>query len=145
MSHVSADGRPRKLDDSDRRYVEEVRRAAGRLGVRNGVFDGTRAALADVDDLAEIDVDVPPDSPRVATRYAKRLLRRLLRWYIRYIAAQVTALGQALARLGTEIADRLDQIDSSAKEVDARLNDLAARIERIEQSERQPKEHSREP
>lgn len=144
MNDDFAASRLRNLDDSDRQYIEQVRVAAGRLGVRDTGPDGTRNALGDVEELFEIHVDVPIDSPQVATRYAKRLLRRLLRWYIRYIAAQVTALGQALTRLGAEIVDRLDEIESSTKKLNGRLDDLAARIELIEQ-EMQPDEPSSEP
>lgn len=143
MIDDSAESRLRDLGELDRRYVEEVRRAAGRLAVRESGPQAARDALADVEDLTDIDVEVPTDSPDVAARYLKRLVKRLLRWYIRYVAAQVTALGQALTRLGSEIVDRLDGLESSTKELDARLEDLTARVERIEHT--QHRDPSREP
>ena len=143
MSDDYATGRFRDLGESDRRYIEEVRRAAGRLAVREAGPQAARDALADVEDLSDIDIEVPTDSPDVVARYLKRLVKRLLRWYVRYIAAQVTALGQALTRLGSELVDRIDGLEASTNKLDARLEDLAARVERLEHT--QHRDPSREP
>jgi hypothetical protein len=143
MSDDSATSRLRNLGESDRRYIEEVRRAAGRLAVREAGPQAARDALADVEDLSDIDIEVPTDSPDVVPKYLKRLVKRVVRWYIRYVAAQVTALGQALSRLGSELIDRIDGLEASTNKLDARLEDLTARVERLEDT--QLRAPSREP
>lgn len=121
-----------QLHEADLDYVERVRTAAARLGVREEGPDPARDALADLEELLPIDVDPPASSPRPPVRIVKSAVKRLVRWYLGYLSAQVTAVGEATLRLGTSLSDRVDDLDSTGRSQAAKLADLEQRVERLE-------------
>lgn len=121
-----------RLDEADRAYVERVRAAAARLGVREEGPDPARDALADIEDLLPIDIDPPASSSRPPVRMVKSTVKRLVRWYLGYVSTQVTAIGEATLRLGATLSDRVDDLDSVGRAHAARLAALEERVERLE-------------
>ena len=121
-----------QLEEADVAYVERVRAAAARLGVREEGPDPARDALADLEELLPLDVDPPAASPRPPVRIVKSAVKRLVRWYIGYLSAQVTAIGEATLRLGSSLSDRVDDLDSAGRANAAKLAELQERVERLE-------------
>lgn len=121
------------LSGADAAYLARVRGALARLGARaDGDDQGLGAALADLEDAAAIDVEVPVASARREVELAKRGARKLVRWYLRYLAEQVTALGQATTRLGVALAGRVDRLDDTTAGLVAEVAGLRDRLERLE-------------
>lgn len=124
--------RASQLDEADLAYVQRVREAAARLGVREEGPDPARDALADLQELLPVDVDPPASSPRPPVRIVKSTVKRLVRWYLGYLSAQVTAIGEATLRLGSSLSDRIDDLDSAGRAHAAKLADLQERVGRLE-------------
>ena len=59
----------------------------------------------------------------------KLVIRKLIGWYVRFLGQQVSLLGQAAARLGLMVADRLDQFEA---EQGAERAALAAQVAALE-------------
>jgi len=125
-------GRLEQLEAVDPSYVDRARAAARRLAVREGGPDAARDALSEVEDQLPFDADPPAASTRPAARIIKAAVKRLIRWYFAYLAAQITALGEAVLRLGTELADRADGIDDTAAAQGRRLDELERRVAELE-------------
>jgi hypothetical protein len=119
------------LSAGDAEYLGQVRAAAFRLG-RRGSDDGVADAVADVEDAATIDVDIPTVSHRPAVRLIKRTVKSLVGWYLRYLAEQTTVLGQATARLGTALAERADRMEGTTTGLAAEVARLRARVDELE-------------
>lgn len=113
-------------------YLDQVRRAAARLGVRAGAASDARLALADLEDAASIDIDVPTASPRREAAALKSAVKRLTAWYLRYLGQQVTVLGQATARLGGVLVARTESLEASIGRLDGEVQDLDSRLKRLE-------------
>ena len=113
-------------------YLGTVRSAAGRLGVRDTSTD-TRAAVVAIEELSVIDLDVPTGSRIPSARYAKRAIKKLVAWYLGYFGRQITAFGQAVANLGSMLVDRTDRLEGDGKALAGRVDQLAARVEALEQ------------
>jgi hypothetical protein len=113
-------------------YLADVRASADRLGLAD--LDGTDAgaALIAVEDLALIDLDVPTFSNQRLGRYAKRTIKRLIAWYLGYVGRQVTALGYAVAHLGTVLVGRTAQLEGKLDTVSAEVSDLTRRVDALE-------------
>jgi len=136
-----------QLTSADAGYLNQVRGEVARLRRRsngNGnilgephqldVADGDTVIdiVADLDDMAVIDADVPTISRRRAGRLVKRLVKSLIGWYLRYLAQQVTVLGQTTARLGSALALRADRIEDATTGLGEDLARLRDRVDRLE-------------
>ena len=83
-----------------------------------------------------IDLEVPVASRSLPQRLVKQIVRKLIGWYVRFLGHQVGILGQATARLGLSVAERLDRMETEhtaertamAAEI-ARLSDRVAELE----------------
>ena len=117
-------------------YLERVRNAASSLGVRNVEASDLRAALLDVEDLSEVDIDIPIVARRAPVRALKAAVKRLVGWYLSYLAKQVTAFGQAVTHLGTALSDRTEALEGSTRELRAQVVELAERVDRLERDGR---------
>jgi hypothetical protein len=117
---------------SDETYVDRVR-ASARWFDRQ-VDDGTTAgpALAAVEDLSNIDVDVPTGSDVPGGRLAKETVRRAIRWYLLHLSRQMTAFAHAVAHLEGIILDRTDQLEQDVITLRERVDRLEERIDRVE-------------
>jgi hypothetical protein len=117
-------------------YLARVRTAAGRLAVTEGDRDDVRSAALLLEQQAVIDVEAPVASRSLPQRLVKQLVRKFIGWYVRFLGHQVGVLGQAAARLGLVVAERLDRMeaDQSAERaaMAARVAALEARIAELE-------------
>jgi hypothetical protein len=123
-----------------RRVVEKVRAATVMLAVGEPAVGGSgpdnlRQAALLLCRQAEAPLE-PALGGRRVDRLVKQVVARLVGWYVRFLAHQVAALGQATARLGLAVAERTErlQADEAAHraEVEQRLEDLSARVARME-------------
>ena len=126
------------LSEADRTYVAQARTGAERLGVRDAGPDPSRDALADLESILPFDADPPSSSAGTAAGMVKSAVKRLVRWYLAYLANQVTALGEATVRLGSHLADRVDDLDETARRQSARIDELDRRLKRLETSSGAP-------
>jgi hypothetical protein len=123
-----------------RRVVEKVRAATamlavGELAVGGSAPDNLRQAALLLHRQAEAPLE-PAMGGRRVDRLIKHVVARLVGWYVRFLAHQVAALGQATARLGLAVAERTERLQAEEAahraEVDQRLEDLSARVARME-------------
>jgi hypothetical protein len=113
-------------------YLPKVRAAAARLGQRASGATDLSAALAAVEELADIDVEVPTESRYPAARRLKAGIKQLVKWYLRYIGGQVSAFGQAVAHLGQLMVQRTEQLEERTGSLERDLAALADRVARLE-------------
>ena len=110
-------------------YLARVRTSAARLAVTEGGGDDVRSAALLLEQQAAIDVEAPVASRALPQRLVKQLVRKLIGWYVRFLGHQIGVLGQAAARLGLVVAERLDRMEA---EEGAERAALAARIAALE-------------
>ena len=126
----------RELDSIEPGYLARVRAEAARLGVRGQGPDLVRDAVRDVGDLVQIDVDPPTYASQPGGQAVKNAIKRSVQWYIRYVATQIGALGEALVTFGTAVADRLDELEGSDRQLQTRVHELTERVEALESPKR---------
>ncbi|MBV9660404.1 MAG: hypothetical protein JO337_04540 [Acidimicrobiales bacterium] len=121
-------------------YLTRVRHATARLGQRAAGPTDTQAALVAVEELAQIDVDVPTGSRYTGARRLKTAVKQLVGWYLRYVGDQISSFGQAVAHLGELLVQRTEQIEIRTTRLEDRstrletgLADLADRLQALEQ------------
>lgn len=110
-------------------YLARVRTAADRLAVTQGDRDDVRSAALLLEQQAVIEVDVPVAGRALPQRLVKRVVRKLIGWYVRFLGHQVGVLGQASARFGLTVAERLDRMEA---EQHAEREVMAAEIARLQ-------------
>lgn len=110
-------------------YLARVRAAAARLAVAEGDRDDVRSAALLLEQQAVIEVDVPVAGRGLPQRLVKQAVRKLIGWYVRFLGHQVGVLGQAAARLGLTVAERLDRMEAEQR---AEREVMAAQIARLE-------------
>jgi hypothetical protein len=113
-------------------YLFRTRQAARRLGVSDVAGTDARAALAAVDELAVIDLDVPTRSQMRVGRMVKVAVKRLVGWYLGYFGRQVSSLGQAVSHLGAILVDRTEQLEKGTSDLEAEVARLSERVARLE-------------
>jgi hypothetical protein len=117
-------------------YLARVRAAAARLAVTEGDRDDVRRAALLLEQQAVIDVEAPVASRSLPQRLVKQVVRKFIGWYVRFLGHQVGILGQAAARLGLVVAERLDRMEAD-QEADraamtGRIAALEARVAELE-------------
>jgi len=117
-------------------YLARVRTAAARLAVTEGGRGDVRSAALLLEQQAVIDIEVPVASRTLPQRLVKQVVRKLVGWYVRFLGHQVGVLGQATARLGLAVAERLDRLEAeqSAERavIAAEIAALQARVAELE-------------
>ena len=117
-------------------YLARVRVATARLAVVEGERDDVRAAALLLEQQAVIDVEPPITSRTLPQRLVKQLVGKLVGWYVRFVGHQAGILGQAAARLGLAVAERLDRMDAESgaerMAMAARIAALEARVAELE-------------
>jgi hypothetical protein len=117
-------------------YVARARTAAARMAVTEGVRDDVRSAALLLEQQAVIDVEAPVASRTLPQRLVKQAVRKFVGWYVRFLGHQVGILGQATARLGLVVAERLDRMEAEqAAEralMAAEIAALSARVAELE-------------
>src|SRR5262249_54566661 len=98
-------------------YVEQARIAAGRLAAPSHEPDDLRAAVARLEEHAQISDGAPADPPYRGTRAAKPVIRKAVFFTTNHLATQVSALGWAVTQLGNATADRIEQLERELREV----------------------------
>lgn len=110
-------------------YLARVRAATSRLAVTEGGRDDVRSAALLLEQQAVIDVEVPVTGRALPQRLVKQVVRKLIGFYVRFLGHQVGLLGQATARLGLSVAERLDRIEADQQ---AERAAMAAEIARLQ-------------
>ena len=122
--------------DFPRNYVEQVRNTASRLAAPTAVEDDIRAAVAVLEQHAQINDVAPLDSTNRGTRAAKTVVRKAVFFTTHHLATQVSALGWAIASLGTATADRIEQLERRIGSLEVHvlheLREVNERLDRID-------------
>ena len=105
-------------------YLERVRSAAGRFAIGNAGASDVRHAAMLLEHQTAIDVDVPTGSRAAPAAVLKKVVKRLTLWYFRFVGQQVTLQAQAVARLGTATASRIEELESEVAALRKRVEDL---------------------
>ena len=117
-------------------YLARVRTAAARLAVTEGGRDDVRSAALLLEQQAVIDADVPVASRTPPQRFVNLVIRKLIGWYVRFLGHQVSLMGQASARFGLVVADRLDELEAEQgaerAALVAEIDGLKARVAELE-------------
>jgi hypothetical protein len=113
--------------------VDRIRAAAGRLAASEFRPDDLRHGALLLERQATVDLQVPTASRVPGVSLVKRVLKALMIWYLRFLAHQISAFGQATARFGVTVANRVDALDGDVAE-------LRRRVEALEtlEAERRP-------
>ena len=106
--------------------IGRIRAAAGRLAASEFRPDDLRHGALLLERQATIDLQVPTASRVPGVSLVKRSLKKLMIWYLRYLGHQISAFGQATARFGVTVANRVDALD-------AEVADLRERVARLEE------------
>jgi hypothetical protein len=114
-------------------FLDRVREAAGRLGLRDLDSTDARAALLAVEDLALIDLDVPTASRLPLVPIVKKAVKRLVGWYLSYFGRQLSAFGQAVTHLGGILIDRTERVEATTGVLQADVARLSDRVTDLEQ------------
>lgn len=117
-------------------YLARVRTAATRLAVTEGERDDVRSAALLLEQHAAVELDAPVSSRALPQRLVKLVVRKLVGWYVRFLGHQVGILGQAAARLGLAVAERLDRVEAAQaadrEQMKAEIAALRARVADLE-------------
>ncbi|HVF32904.1 MAG TPA: hypothetical protein VM933_07705 [Acidimicrobiales bacterium] len=105
--------------------VERIRAAAARLAAGEFRPDDLRHGALLLERQATIDLQVPTASRVPGVSLVKRVLKQLMIWYLRFLGHQISAFGQATARFGVTVANRVDALDGE-------VADLRRRVEALE-------------
>lgn len=124
--------RAERLEEVAPGYLERARTAASRLAARAGRAGGLRGSLSEVEALAQVDCDVPTVSRRRSVRLAKVLVKRMVGWCLRYLGDQQSAFAEAVARLGGELVEQVEGLETGSAALRAELRQLAERLARLE-------------
>jgi hypothetical protein len=120
-----------------REYLDDVRGAAARLSAPAARPDDIRAALAVLEQHAQINDVAPVDSSNRGTRAAKTVVRKAVFFTTHHLATQVSSLGWALVWLGNAAADRIERLEQRVDDTEAALREQVARLDaRLAQLER---------
>ena len=112
-----------------REYLDDARAAAARLSAPAARPDDIRAALAVLEQHAQVSDVAPVDSSNRGTRAAKTVVRKAVFFTTNHLATQVSSLGWALVWLGNAAADRIERLEQRADDADAALREQVARLD----------------
>jgi hypothetical protein len=115
--------------------LDRIRTATARLAAREIDPSDPRAALALAENQVDIDLEVPTASRLWGVAFVKRAIKRLVGWYLRYVGHQVTMAGRAMVRLGEALVDRTEALDRAVAANRRAIDDLEARVERLEHNQ----------
>lgn len=108
--------------------VQRIRAAAGRLAAGEFRPDDLRHGALLLERQATIDLQVPTASRVPGVSLVKRVLKALMIWYLRFLGHQISAFGQATARFGVTVANRVDGLDADVADLRARVEALENRL-----------------
>ncbi len=108
--------------------VQRIRAAAARLAASEFRPDDLRHGALLLERQATIDLQVPTASRVPGVSLVKRVLKKLMIWYLRFLGHQISAFGQATARFGVTVANRVDALDGDVQELRDRVEALEDRV-----------------
>lgn len=118
-------GRERDADfPADR--IARIRAAAARLAASDYRPDDLRHAALLLERQATLDLHVPTASQVPGVALVKQVLKKLMIWYLRFLGHQISAFGQATARFGVTVSNRVESIESDVAELERRVAALEA-------------------
>ena len=109
--------------------IARIRTAAGRLAASEYRPDDLRHAALLLERQATLDLHVPTASRVPGVSIVKQVLKKLMIWYLRFLGHQISAFGQATARFGVTVSNRVEGIEAD-------LSDLQARVAALEEKQR---------
>ncbi len=116
--------------------AEQARKATGWMGAGEAAFDDVRFSAELLSLQAARHLEPPAITGGGSRRLVKLAVRALVGWYGRFLCQHLGALGQAFARLGRAVADRIDRLEDDdagdRRALRAELDDLAARVAALE-------------
>lgn len=105
--------------------ITRIRAAAARLAASEFRPDDLRHAALLLERQATLDLQVPTASRLPGVSLVKRTLKKMMIWYLRFLGHQISAFGQATARFGVTVSNRVEGLE-------AELEDLKQRVARLE-------------
>jgi hypothetical protein len=109
--------------------VGRIRAAATRMAASEFRPDDLRHAALLLERQANLDLEVPTASRAPGVSLVKRAIKKLMIWYLRFLGHQISAFGQATARFGVTVANRVDAVDADVAELHERVARLEARLD----------------
>lgn len=107
--------------------IDRIRAAAGRLAASEFRPDDLRHGALLLERQATVDLEVPTASRVPGVSIVKRVIKKVMIWYLRFLGHQISAFGQATARFGVTVANRVDALDAEVADLKARVEALEAR------------------
>lgn len=101
--------------------LARIERAAERCRAGHGAEE-LRRALARIDRLSRIDVDVPTASRLPLARWVKVAVKRTIGWYLNYLGQRITVFGRAVTNLGAALTDRVERLEERVEALERRLD-----------------------
>lgn len=101
--------------------LARIRAAAARLAAGEYRPDDLRHGALLLERQATIDLQVPTASRVPGVSLLKQTLKKLMIWYLRYLGHQISAFGQATARFGVTVANRVEGVEADLAELQARV------------------------
>ena len=108
--------------------VARIRSAAAQMAAVYAPAGDLRAGALLLERQAVVDLDVPTAARVPGVGLVKRVLKALMVWYLRFLGHQITAFGQATARFGISVANRVDGLEAEIGVLRERVDRLEARL-----------------
>jgi hypothetical protein len=109
--------------------VQRIKAAASRLAASEFRPDDLRHAALLLERQATIDLQVPTASRVPGVSVVKRVLKKMMIWYLRFLGHQISAFGQATARFGVTVANRVDSLEDEVAGLRDRVERLESRLD----------------
>lgn len=139
VTEIAAGAARRESDpDFPTARISRIRAAAARLAASEFRPDDLRHGALMLERQANIDLQVPTASRIPGVSLFKRSLKKLMIWYLRFLAHQISAFGQATARFGVTVANRIEGAETDLADLTARVARLEATLEAPEAPPRSP-------
>lgn len=106
--------------------IGRIRAAAARLAAGEFRPDDLRHGALLLERQATIDLEVPTASRVPGVSLLKRSAKLLMIWYLRFLTHQISAFGQATARFGVTVANRIEGVEADLAELTERVAKLEA-------------------
>lgn len=128
MEIAAATARREAAPDFPTARITRIRAAAARLAAGEFRPDDLRHGALLLERQATIDLQVPTASRVPGVSLFKRTLKLLMIWYLRFLAHQISAFGQATARFGITVANRIEGVEADLAELTSRVARLEATL-----------------
>ena len=132
-AEIVASARSHEASESfPRQAIERIRVATNWMSADQPIRGDLRHAALLFQRQAGVDLEPPMGSRGRGQAVVKQGVRRLIGWYVRFLAQQISALGQASARLGLAVSERTERLEAEAAADRAAIEVLAQRVADLE-------------